>query len=173
VRAVAGDPRQPVTRLTASDWWPSREKPGLAGAEALATQAAARALLERLAKGDPVAETSGVWKLAIARDGHFRVTVALVPPTAPREEIDRLGQLKPGKVHLRSGRKEIVMEVVKGATAVTLNLDLTAGDLDLEIWFDGQLPGGGMLGALFAEIERTGERKLPEFELDFRTAPDR
>ncbi|MCU0779813.1 MAG: sulfatase-like hydrolase/transferase [Akkermansiaceae bacterium] len=171
VRTVAGDPRQPVIRLTASDWWPSREKPGLAGAETLATQAAARALLERLAQAEPVAETSGLWKLAIACDGHYRVTVSLVPTTAPREEIDRLGQLKPGKVHLRTGRKEIVMEVVKGATAVTLNLDLSAGGLDLEIWFDGQLPGGGMLGALFAEIERTGERKLPELELDFRTKP--
>ena len=32
--------------------------------------------------------------------------------------------------------------LMKGATAVTMKLDLSAGEEDLEAWFNGQLPGG-------------------------------
>jgi hypothetical protein len=41
----------------------------------------------------------------------------------------------------------------------------------LEAWFSGQLPAGRILGAFFAEIEREGDRKRPELEIDFRTVP--
>jgi hypothetical protein len=63
------------------------------------------------------------------------------------------------------------MEVVKGATAVTLRMDLEAGELDLEAWFSGQLPEGRILGALFAEIERVGDRKRPELDFEFEVKP--
>ncbi len=173
-RLAVGDPRQPITLLSAADWWPSREKLEIAGAAELASQADARAVLENLAAGRPTPEFSGLWKLSVAREGHYSITASLLPPEAPATEITRLGQLKAGHIHLRTGRKEVVMETVKGATAVTLNLDLPAGDLDLEIWFDGQIPGpDAMTGALFARIERTGERKLPEFDLDLRTTREK
>ena len=63
------------------------------------------------------------------------------------------------------------MQVLKGATAVTVQMDLSAGDLDFEAWFDCQLPEGRILGALFAEIERVGDRKRPELDIDIRTEP--
>ena len=76
-----------------------------------------------------------------------------------------------GRVHLRSGKRELQMDLRQGATAVTLNLDLAAGELDLEAWFTGQLSDKRILGASFAEIQRLGERKIPEFELDIHTIP--
>lgn len=171
VRYAVGDPRQAVVRLNASEWWPSREVGGAVGAEGLASQAQVRRLLENFQAGAAVAETSGLWKLRVAREGHYQIRLAMLPAEAPAAEIDRLGQLKPGMVHLRTGRKELQMEVVKGATAVTLRMDLAAGELDLEAWFSGQLGGGRILGALFAEIERVGERKRPELEFEFDVKP--
>jgi len=171
VRYVVGDVRQPVVRLNASEWWPSREVGGAVGAEGLASQTSVRRLLEEFQAGGPVPETSGLWKLRVARDGHYRIKLSMLPDEAPRTEIDRLGQLKPGMVHLRTGPKELQMEVVKGATAVTLRLDLAAGELDLEALFSGQLQAGRILGALFAEIERVGDRKRPEFDFDFEVKP--
>jgi hypothetical protein len=144
---------------------------GALGAEGLASQANVRRLLEDFQAGGPVPETSGIWKLRVAREGHYRIKLAMLPDEAPRAEIDRLGQLKAGMVHLRTGRKELQMEVVKGATSVTMRLDLAAGDLDLEAWFSGQLPNGRILGALFAELERVGDRKRPELDLDFEVQP--
>ena len=61
--------------------------------------------------------------------------------------------------------------LMKGATAVTMKLDLSAGKVDLEAWFNGQLPGDRILGALFAGIECEGERKVPELNLDIRSVP--
>lgn len=171
VRYGVGDARQPVVRLTASDWWPSREVSGAVGAEGLATQAAVRRTLAALAANATVPETSGLWKLRVAQDGHYRVTLTLLPAEAGEAERTKLGQLKAGEVHLRTGKRESKMPVSKGATAVTLRLDLSAGELDLETWFTGQLPGGRILGALFAEIVREGPRQRPELELDFHTVP--
>jgi arylsulfatase A-like enzyme len=171
VRYVIGHERQPIVWLTASDWWPCREVSGAVGAEGLATQAAVRRTLAALAAGATVPETAGLWKLQVAQDGHYRVTLTLLPAEAGAAERTRLGQLKAGVVHLRTGKRESKMPVSKGATAVTLRLDLSAGELDLETWFTGQLPGGRILGAFFAEIAREGPRKRPELELDFHTVP--
>jgi arylsulfatase A-like enzyme len=171
VRYVIGDSRQPVVRLTAGEWWPSREVNGAVGAEGVATQAAVRRTLAALASGVAVPETAGHWKLRVAQDGHYRVTLTLVPAEAEAAERGQLGQLKAGAVHLRTGKRELRMEIVKGATAVTLRLDLSAGELDLEAWFSGQLPQDRILGAFFAEIEREGPRKRPELELDFKIVP--
>jgi arylsulfatase A-like enzyme len=171
VRYMIGDSRQKVVRLTANDWWPSREVTGAVGAERLETQAAIRRTLAALASGGSVPETAGHWKLRVAQDGHYRVTLTLLPNEAGEAERKQLGQLKAGMVHLRTDKRELQMQVLKGATAVTLRLDLSAGALDLEAWFSGQLPAGRILGALFAEIEREGDRKRPELEIDFRTVP--
>jgi len=171
VRYGVGDAGQPVVRLNASEWWPSWEVEGAVGADGIASQAAIRRLLEALAVGKPVPETAGHWKLRVARDGHYRIKLTMLPDEAPPADIGRLGQLKAGTAHLRTGKKEVQMQVLKGATAVTVQMDLSAGDLDFEAWFDGQLPEGRILGALFAEIERVGDRKRPELDIDFRTVP--
>lgn len=171
VRYLIGDPRQQLVRLAPSEWWPSREVSGAVGADGLVTQTAIRRTLTALASGEPVPETSGQWKLRVAQDGHYRVVLTMVPSTASGPERDQLGQLKAGKVHLRTGKHELQMQLLKGANAVTLRLDLAAGELDLEAWFSGQLPQGRILGAFFAEIEREGPRKRPELELDFHTVP--
>ncbi|MCX6876843.1 MAG: arylsulfatase [Verrucomicrobia bacterium] len=171
VRYIIGDFHQPVVRLTAADWWPSREVNGAASAASLSTQAAIRRTLTTLAAGGVVAETSGHWKLRAASAGHYRITLAPLPAEASEEERAKIGQLKAGTVHLRTGKREVRMDLLKGASAVTLRLDLAVGELDLEAWFTGQLPAGRILGTCFAEIERLGERKRPEIELDFRTIP--
>ena len=171
VRYIIGSSQQPVVRLTASDWWPSREVSGAAAAESLASQAAIRRTLAALAAGEAVAETSGHWKLHANTAGHYQIKLSLLPAEASDEQRTKIGQLKPGTVHLRTGKREVQMELFKGATAVTLSMDLAAGDLDLEAWFTGQLSGTRILGAFFAEIERLGERKRPELELDFHTIP--
>ncbi len=171
VRYVVGDLHQQVVKVSAADWWPSREVGGAVGAGALGSQAAVRRVLGALADGQEVPETAGMWKLRVARDGHYRIRAAMLPAEAPQAEANRLGQLKAGMLHLRTGKKELQMPVVKGATVATVNMDLAAGDLDLEVWFANQLPGQRILGAFFLEIERTGDRKRPDFDIDFHTVP--
>lgn len=171
VRYIIGDARQPVVRLSAADWWPSREVNRAASAATLSTQTAVRRTLVALAAGGAVPETAGHWKLNAASAGHYRITLAPLPAEADEAERVKIGQLKAGTVHVRTGKREVQMELSKGATAATLRLDLAAGELDLEAWFSGQLPDGRLLGAFFAEIERVGERKRPDLELDFHTLP--
>ena len=171
VRYIVGSPRQKIVQLNASEWWPSREVIGAVGAEQLAMQTAIRRTLVAFGKGETLPDTTGHWKLRVAEDGHYRVMLSLFPAAAPEAERDLLGQLKPGMVHLRTDKRELQMQVVKGATAVTLRMDLSAGDMDMEAWFSDQLPQGRLLGAFFAEIEREGPRKRPELELDFHTVP--
>ncbi len=171
VRYIIGDPRQPTVNLSACDWWPSREVDGAAGAARLSTQAAIRRTLLALSQGAAVAESSGLWKLRAASAGHYQVKLALLPTAASEAERAQIGQLKAGRAHLRCGKRELQMDLRAGTPAVTLSLDLAAGDVDMEAWFSGQLPEGRRLGAWFAEIQRTGARKRPEIDLEFRTIP--
>lgn len=171
VRYEVGGLHQQVVKVSAADWWPSREVGGAVGANALGTQAAVKRVLGALASGQEVPETAGVWKLRVARDGHYRIRAAMLPSEAPKAELDKLGQLKAGVLHIRTGKKELQMPVVKSATSATVNMDLAAGDLDLEAWFAKQLPGERILGAFFLEIERTGDRKRPDLDIDFHTVP--
>lgn len=171
VRYVIGSPQQPVVRLTAADWWPSREVNSAAAASSVVTQSAIRGKLQALINGGAVAETAGHWKLRAASAGHYRITLSPLPAEAGEAERTKLGQLKAGTVHIRCGKREVQMAVSKGAIAVTLNMDLAAGELDLEAWFTGQLSDARILGAFFADIERLGERKHPELKLDLHAIP--
>ena len=118
-----------------------------------------------------MAEISGHWKLRAARDGHYQVTLSLLPGEASETERNRLGQLKAGTVHIRAGRREVEMPLIRTATSVTMGMDINAGELDLEAWFTGQLPGKGILGAFFVSIERAGDRRTPDIDLEIRTEP--
>ena len=171
VRYVIGSPQQRVVRLSAADWWPSREVHSAASAASVTSQSAIRGKLQALADGGAVAETAGLWKLRAASAGHYRITLSPLPAEADEAEHAKLGQLKAGSVHIRSGKREVQMPLSKGATSVTLNLDLPSGELDLEAWFTGQLSDARILGAFFAEIERLGERKHPQLELDLHSIP--
>jgi hypothetical protein len=167
VRAIVGDARQPVVRLTAADWWPSREVAQAEGAAACRDQAALFGLLETLAdpgKAAGQASVSGHWKLQVASEGHYRITLWKLPPEAGEAERKRLGTLRAGTVHLRAGKFELRSAVLENATAVTVGMDLPQGAVEFEAWFDGQLPGERIVGALFVSLERVGERKLPDPE---------
>jgi hypothetical protein len=56
-------------------------------------------------------------------------------------------------------REEVIVDVLAGASAVSIGIDVDAGPLDLEAYFDGQLSGGKPLGAFFATVEWVGARK--------------
>lgn len=170
-RAIVGDDRQKVVGLTWGDWWPSREVTDAKGPETYPGQIELRGLLERLA--DPgssksLPSISGHWKLQANQAGHYMVTLRKLPAEATEEERGKLGQFEAGFVHVRAGKFEVKTQLLKGATAVSLGVDLNEGPIELEAWAEGQIPGNRILGAFFATIERVGERKLPDPEWKVR-----
>lgn len=172
VRYRIGTEECPVTRLTAHDWWPSKETEAR-GAEAAVTHEAIRNFLGKsqvAATRNPLPSVSGHWKLEVARDGNYEVNFSLVPPEADAGERSAIGQLRPGVAHIRAGQEELQFEVKQGATSLRMPIDLDAGPLDLEIWFDGQLLNDRILGAFFASVERKGERKAPKPEFHAKPA---
>lgn len=173
VRYQVGGDRQAVVRLTAHDWWPARECACADGAARLWSQDAVRRVLRAVRAGGEGlgGGLSGHWKLTAARAGHYRVRMALLPPEAPAAERVELARLRAGSAHVRANRGEVRMAVLDGASEVTLGIDLEAGAVDLEAWFGGQLAADAPLGAMFVEIERTGERKLPVPDIRAEPAP--
>jgi arylsulfatase A-like enzyme len=170
VRYVIGSEACPQVRLTAHDWWPSKEAEAH-GAESAFSHGQIRDFLRRsqvAATRNPLPSLSGHWKIEAAREGNYDIRFSLVPPEASDEERRALGRLRRGIAHIRAGQEELQVAVQEGATSLRMPMDLAAGPVDLEIWFDGQLLNDRILGAGFAEIERTGERKAPMPELEAR-----
>jgi len=164
-RVIVGDERQKIVSLNWGDWWPSREVTEAKGPDDYPDQASLRSLLETLAdpeKSKQVPSISGLWRLHANQSGHYKVTLWKLPAEAGDEERTRLGQLQAGTVHIRSGKFEVKTPLLKGATSVTLGVDLSEGPAELEAWFEGQNGEGKILGAFFASIERVGERKMPD-----------
>lgn len=162
VRYIIGADQQTLTELTAHDWWPSRDIDDAKGADAVWNQAQIKQLLADLttpAQRESHSALTGRWFLDAARDGHYKVTLRLLPAEASVEEGKQLGRLRQGKAHVRVNREEVIVDVLAGASAVSVGIDVDAGALDLEAYFDGQLAGGKQLGALFTTIERVGERR--------------
>ncbi len=173
VRYVIGSEACPLVRLTAHDWWPSKETEA-SGAEGKFAHSQIRDFLKKAqvaATRNALPSTSGHWKLQVEREGNYEVGFSLLPPEASAEERRELGQLRPGLVHIRAGQEEQRMEVKQGATSFRVPVDLDAGPIDLEIWFDGQLLNDRILGAFFATLERKGERTAPKPE--FRVKPSK
>lgn len=169
VRYVIGAEACPVVKLTAHDWWPSKETEAN-GAGACVTHQAIREFLKSAQVAgtrNALPSTSGHWKIDVAREGNYLVSFGLLPPDAPAEDRSALAQLRAGIAHLRVGQEEVRVEIKPGATLFNMPLDLDAGPADLEIWFDGQLLNDRILGAFFASVERKGERKAakPEFKV--------
>jgi arylsulfatase A-like enzyme len=170
VRYQIGTGQSPVVHLTAHDWWPSKETEAH-GAESVVTHGQIRDFLKKAqvaATRNPLPSTSGHWKLHAAREGNYEITFSLVPPEATPEERRALGRLRPGIAHIRAGQEELQVAVQDGATSLRMPMDLDAGPVDLEIWFDGQLLNERILGAFFASVERKGERKAPKPEFQSR-----
>ncbi|WP_338286099.1 sulfatase-like hydrolase/transferase [Luteolibacter sp. LG18] len=171
-RIIVGDTRQPVVPLTWGDWWPSRESTKANGPHQIPDHAALKRLLADLAdpeKAKLVPATSGVWKIHANQTGHYKLTLWKVPAEADAAERDRLGKLKAGPVHARSGKYEVKSQLLEGATSISLGVDLNEGDSDLEAWFESQAGPDALIGAFFATIERVGERKMPD--PDFKARP--
>jgi arylsulfatase A-like enzyme len=166
VRYVIGAEDCPLVRLTAHDWWPSKETEA-SGAEVCVTHDAIKRLLKSIqvaATRNPVPSISGHWKLQSAREGNYEIGFALLPPEATAAERSELGRLRKGTAHIRAGQEEIQLEIREGASSFKMPMDLEAGPLDLEVWFDGQLLNERILGAFFASIEYKGPRKAPKIE---------
>jgi hypothetical protein len=172
VRLAIGNDEQKVVNLTAHDWWPSREKDG--GNGAFSHQVGIREYLDKArVAGARIAlkERSGHWKLEAARAGNYRIKMGLLPGGATKEDVALLAKLRSGTAHVRVGQEEVQLNVLEGATEVTLVLDLDAGPIEMEAWFEGQLLGEKKLGAFFVEVERTGERKRSKAEFHVKEAP--
>ena len=166
VRYVIGAEASPLVRLTAHDWWPSKETEA-SGAEVCVTHDSIRSLLKSIqvaATRNPVPSTSGHWKLQAARAGNYEMVFGLLPPDATPEERGSLATLRKGIAHIRAGQEEIQLEIREGASSFKMPVDLEAGPLDLEIWFDGQLLNERILGAFFTSVEYKGPRKAPKVE---------
>lgn len=172
VRYRIGGEAQAEVRLTCFDWWPSNECECNDAALRLWDQDQVRKVLASVKDGGGGLKDglSGHWKLRAERDGHYRVKMSKLPPEAAAGERRELGTLKGGTVHVRVNRNEVRMELLDGASEVSMGIDLEAGPADLEAWFGGQLDGGGPLGAFFVEVSRVGERKAPAPTLEARPA---
>ncbi|WP_052572828.1 arylsulfatase [Haloferula sp. BvORR071] len=173
VRQVIGAEACPLVKLTAHDWWPSKETDG-SGAEACVTHAQIRDFLKAAqvaATRNTLPSTTGHWKLEVARQGNYELIFGLLPPEATPEERTALAKLHKGLAHVRAGQEELRVEIKEGATQFRLPIDLEAGPADLEIWFDGQLLNDRLLGAFFASAEYKGERKTPKIEIKPKTVP--
>ena len=174
VRLTFGDEDQSVVELTAYDWWPTREKVGVSKG-AVSSQSEVTSYLDKARMAgtrNALPGISGHWKLIAARSGNYRIRMALLPREAPKEELALLGKLRPGTAHVRAGQEEVQLQVMEGATEVTLIFDLDAGPIDLEAWFEGQLLGERKLGAFFIGIDRLGARKRPKVEFRVKDASD-
>jgi hypothetical protein len=162
VRYIIGSPQQPLVTLTAYDWWAPRDIEGAEGPEFAYNQSQIKQLLADLAvpaKRETQPAITGRWWLQAAREGHYKVTLRLLPADAGAEELKQLGRLRQGKAHVRVNREEVIVDVLAGASAISVGIDVEAGPIDLEAYFDGQLAGGKQLGSFFATIEWVGERK--------------
>ncbi len=166
VRYGVGNPAQPVIRLTAHDWWPSREDPG---AERCVTHDALRQHAAAWTTGDfAAAAACGHWKLQCEQEGNYRVRLWLIPPEAPAADRSGPGRLPAGSAHLQAGRREATTRFPAGAEGAELRVDLDAGPFDLEAWFERTDDKQHRIGAFFVDLERLGERRTPKIELELR-----
>ena len=175
VRQVIGDESQALVELTAHDWWPSREKDGVSKG-AFSHQKGIRAFLDKARMAgtrNALPGTSGHWKLRASQSGNYRIRLGLLPRQASKQEHALLAKLRAGTAYVRAGQEEVQMQVMQGATELSIMLDLDAGPVDLEAWFEGQLLGERKLGAFFVGIERLGARKRSKAEFHIDEAPQK
>jgi hypothetical protein len=103
---------------------------------------------------------SGSWSVNVIRAGRYKITASLLPKEATKPEEKTLARLLGGQAFFKLGRNKVQLNLVKGASAVSVLVDADAGVTDLECWFTGQLALERELGAFFVEIERVGDKKF-------------
>ncbi len=89
-----------------------------------------------------------------------KITASLLPKEATKPEEKTLAKLLGGQAFIQLGRNKVQLNLLKGASAVSVLVDADAGVTDLECWFTGQLALERELGAFFVEIQRVGDKKF-------------
>lgn len=168
VRYGVGSDMQRVTRLTAHDWWPSREGAESGAARCVSHESLRGVLADWHAGGERARSVCGQWKLQCEREGSYRVRMWAVPPEAAEADRKGIGLLERGMARVRAGRREAAGGLAAGARGAELRIDLDAGPFDLEGWFERADLKDRRLGAFFVEVEREGERRTPRIELDLK-----
>lgn len=156
-----------ITLLTAQDWRTSKiiHADGTALASApMIYQKNLLEILQGLKSDNNYKESfpaySGSWAVNIARPGRYKITASLLPGAATSPAEKAAMRLLGGTAHVKLGRNEVKLRLIKGASSVSVKTDADAGVTDLECWFTGQLALTRELGAFFVEIERVGEKKF-------------
>jgi len=93
--------------------------------------------------------SNGAWAVTVTRDGRYTIDCYHYPREAgkPIEVSDQ-----PGRARLKIGEIEKETEIEAGATHARFEIELKAGDYDLETWLPG--PKKKARGALFVYITR-------------------
>jgi len=161
------------TKLTALDWRASKivDTEGQSpNSIPMIFQQDLLAILEGLKNKPDYHQTfpaySGSWSVNILRSGRYKITASLLPKDTQDPAHKTLMKLQGGVAHIRLGGNLAKLNLIKGATAITVQTDADAGITDLECWFTGQLALTRELGAFFVEIERVGDKKF-----DFKAKP--
>ncbi len=94
--------------------------------------------------------TTGSWAVEVARNGSYRFTLRKLPKSASEE----LNSLDKGEAFLSIGDVQEKKKLVPGDTSAVFEVELKAGETDLECWFTGQRDDGDISGAYFVEVER-------------------
>lgn len=123
---VLGEDAENPARLTAHDWH---------GEVVPWDQTAVRRL--------PLA--NGFWAVEVARPGRYRLTLRHQPAEEPRP-------LQATRARLRVGEVRAEAAVPPGASAVSLEVQLSAGPARLQTWLD--TADGRSRGAFFVEVRR-------------------
>ena len=154
-----------VTKVTALDWRPSktvRTDGKSPSSQPMVYQKDVLGVLNGLQnkkyRNDYPAH-SGSWSVNIERPGRYQITASLLPLHIDDEQ-KKLAKLRGGRAFVRLGGNLVQLQLVKGATSVTVQTDADAGVTDLECWFTGQLAVERELGAFFVEIKRVGDKKF-------------
>jgi len=159
-----GNEREPVTRLSAHDWYASDLAPDSRGAEKIWDQNQIREYLKglrKVQKGEAVAleELRGYWKVKVVRDGRYKITMYNLPPEALKTPDAELASIPYGVAKLFFGRNEVAARLRAPLTAVPVELDLVKGDYDVESWLEAQFPQEPekTVGCFFLDVEWIGE----------------
>ena len=162
--SVGKKDKHPV-RLSAMDWRPSKimhadnKHPS---SQPVIEQQKLLDLLRGLQQSDfrqQYPAHSGSWAVNILRPGRYQIKASLLP-TNIDDRWKKLAALRGGRAFIRIGQNLVQLQLVKGATSVTVQADADAGITDLECWFTGQLAVERELGAFFVEIQRIGDKKF-------------
>jgi len=167
-RTVVGSPKQSQTMLTCQGWH---------GDRAPYSQQHVRSAMQ----------ANGFWDLTVAKAGTYRITLrrwpveldlaidAVVPPLplnpARHDENYKLLKLPsraitPTRARLKVGRFDETRPVKAGQKAVTFDVALAAGSVDLQTWLIEK--DGTSRGAYYVYIQRLNEGPPHTVEIDMR-----